>query len=94
MSFFKGNPTYLVLLSLVIFLLIPLIAMQYTTHINWDVVDFCIMAILLISMGSLLVLVIKIIPLKYRKFVVSVIVLGFLTIWVELAVGVLPVWGD
>ena len=71
-------------------LLIPLIGMAITDEINWTVLDF-------ISMGSLLISLIiginfvsnRVKNLKNRFLYTGILILIFILLWVELAVGVL-----
>ena len=69
-------------------LLIPLIAMQFTTEVNWDEKDFIVMGSLLFGMASLFVLAARMVSRKQRLFVGGMCVAVFLYIWAELAVGV------
>ena len=69
-------------------LLIPLIAMQLTTEIRWNVSDFIVMGCLLFGAASLFVLVARKLPRSRRLLVGGLILIFFLYIWAELAVGV------
>lgn len=69
-------------------LLVPLIAMQFTTEVNWNITDFTIMGFLLYSMGSLFVLVSRRVQRKYRLIIGLLFVILLLYIWAELAVGI------
>ena len=69
-------------------LLIPLIAMQFTTEVSWDEIDFIVMGMLIFGISSLFVLVARKVPRKRRLLVGGIFFLAFLYIWVELAVGV------
>lgn len=70
-----------------IILLIPLIAMRFTSEVDWDLFDFVIMGVLLFVTGVMLDLTIRRSG-KYRIAAAIFIVLVFLYIWAELAVGV------
>ncbi|QEK53148.1 hypothetical protein FYC62_16775 [Pedobacter aquae] len=70
-------------------LLIPFIAMQFTSEVDWSLFDFILMGILLTGTGLLIELVIRKIKTNpQRLMVLGVILLGFFLIWVELAVGI------
>ena len=78
-------------------LLIPLIAMQLTNEVNWSFFFFIIMGALLTITGLLIGIVIKKDKYyKYREIYIVIIVIMFLLIWVELAVGLFgtPFAGD
>jgi hypothetical protein len=70
-------------------LLIPLIAMQFTTEVDWDLRDFIIMGILLSGTGILIILATsKLRDSTHRAFAILGLLIVFLLIWAELAVGV------
>lgn len=70
-----------------ILLLIPYVAMQFTNEVNWDIGDFIVMSFLLFSTGSLYVLISRKAHRKHRVAIGSILVIVFLYIWAELAVG-------
>ncbi len=85
----KNKSLYIILVIVSILLLIPLIAMQFTNEINWTIFDFVVMGILLLITGLLCEFVIrKVTKTKHKIALCIVILLGFLIIWAELAVGV------
>lgn len=69
-------------------LLIPLVAMQFTSEVRWDETDFIVMGVLLFGISSLFVLVARKVPRKRRVVIGGIFLLAFLYIWAELAVGV------
>jgi asparagine N-glycosylation enzyme membrane subunit Stt3 len=84
------NKSLTLIISIVAFLLlIPLIAMQFTNEVNWDILDFIVAAILLLSTGLACNFIIqKIKNTKFRIAICLAIVVTFLLIWTELAVGI------
>ena len=70
-------------------LMIPLVAMQFTSDVNWSGFDFTIMGTLLLSAGLLIELVArKVRNLDYKfGFIIAILILFFL-VWAELAVGI------
>lgn len=69
-------------------LLVPLIAMQFTSEVNWDTTDFIVMACLLMGTGSLFVLAARKLNPRRRLVAGILFVFAFLYIWAELAVGI------
>ena len=70
-------------------LLIPLIAMQFTNEVHWGALDFLIGGVLLFGFFFLLSFTYsRLNESKYRWSILIVIVLIFILIWAELAVGV------
>lgn len=67
---------------------VPLVAMQFTNEVNWNVADFLVMGILLFSTAFFCDLVLKKIKTKkYRLIFLLIVLLIFFLIWAELAVG-------
>lgn len=78
-----------ILLIVIFILLIPLIAMQFTTEVNWSLSDFIIGGILLFGTGVLCEFTFrKLKTSKYRLIIIAGILIVFLLIWAELAVGI------
>ena len=70
-------------------LLVPLIATQFTGQVNWEYTDFIVAGILLFGTGLILESVAqKLHNSAYRAVAVIAIVVIFLLIWAELAVGI------
>lgn len=77
-----------------VILLIPLIAMQFTDEVNWDIVDFIVMACLLFGIGSLFVLVSRRAQRKHLTPIAIAFIILALYIWTELAVGIFTSLGS
>ena len=78
-------------------LLIPAIAMQFTQEVQWSIGDFLVMGVLLFCLGaSLDLLRQKIFSAPRRRIWTLVVVLFFLLLWAEMAVGIFnsPIAGD
>ena len=71
-----------ILLSIPIILLIPFIAMQFTTDVNWSVFDFLIMGILLLSTGLMMELILqRVKSKKHRMMLCMAVLVMFLIVW-------------
>lgn len=80
---------YLILGAVVLVLSIPFVAMQFTDEVVWTAFDFLIMGTLLLGCGLLMDQVFKwTSELKYRVLLIISILLIFILIWAELAVGI------
>ena len=78
-----------IVLAVVLILLIPLIAMQFTNEVNWNLFDFVVMGSLLLGTGLMCELVIRKVQNKdYRIGILAVIAVALFLIWAELAVGI------
>lgn len=78
-----------IVLAVVLLLLIPLIAMQFTDEVSWTVLDFVVAAVLLLGTGLTCELVIrKINKIKYRIAICVVLLAALILVWAELAVGI------
>ena len=69
-------------------LLIPFIAGLFSTQVNWSVSDFIIMGGLLFITGSALLFTFRYLKRPTRVITASLVLLAFVYLWVELAVGV------
>jgi len=70
-------------------LLLPLIGMFVSNQINWSFFDFFIMGILILSLSFGIKQVFKTTKnTKYRILIIGTIVIVFLLVWAELAVGI------
>jgi hypothetical protein len=87
------KPVVRVVLVTMALLLIPLVAMQFTDEVDWDLIDFIVMGTMLFIAGILIDLVIRKMG-KYRVIVTIVIIVAFLWLWAELAVGLFTNWGS
>lgn len=73
-----------------ILLLLPLVAMRYTSEVDWTLGDFIVMGALLGGSGLVLELATrKATSLAYRFGVTVAVAASFLLVWVNLAVGFL-----
>jgi len=73
----------------VLLLMIPLVAMQFTTEVNWTLWDFVIMGLLLfVSAFSIDFVLKKFKTLKSRLILVFGILALLVLVWAELAVGI------
>ncbi|MEB8328513.1 hypothetical protein OO009_04030 [Flavobacteriaceae bacterium KMM 6897] len=80
---------HIILLTTVSILLIPLLAMQYSAQVNWTLSDFVVAGALLLGTGLIGELILRKITItKYRIALCAALLIGFLLIWAELAVGI------
>ncbi|NNC95427.1 MAG: hypothetical protein HKN92_07680 [Chitinophagales bacterium] len=81
---------FLIICSVVVvILLFPLIASQFTDEVNWTSFDYLIAAFLLFSTGLTLNFILKKVRnVKHRILLSVVLIVGLLLIWAELAVGI------
>ena len=78
-----------ILLTVVLILLIPFIAMQFTTEVKWTALDFAGAGILLLGTGLLCELVLrKVRKTSSRIALCGVLLVALFLVWVELAVGI------
>ena len=85
----QKKPVLIVLAVTAFILLIPLIAMQFTDQVNWSLSDFVIAAVILAGTGLMAVTLIpRIKQTSFRTMAYVMLVLVFILIWAELAVGI------
>lgn len=78
-----------IVLAVALLLLVPLIAMQFTTEVSWTLFDFVVAGGLLLSTGLLCEFTIrKVKKSKNRIAICATIISALLIIWAELAVGI------
>ncbi|MFD2542165.1 hypothetical protein ACFSSB_07535 [Lacinutrix gracilariae] len=75
-------------MCIALILLVPLIAMQFTTQVHWSVLDFIVAGTLLLIGGLILELILKKVAKKQNRTVlVLILIISLLLIWAELAIG-------
>lgn len=78
-----------ILLAIVVLLLIPFTAMQFSEEVNWTVFDFVVAGILLTGTGMACEFVFQKFPkTTHRIAICGSILLLLCLVWVELAVGI------
>ena len=78
-------------------LMIPAFAMLFTDEVRWSLFDFVIMGLMLVALGVGVQLVARRVQGSTRLFlIVAVMILLFLLLWGEMAVGLFgsPISGD
>ncbi len=77
-----------IVLTVVLLLLIPLIAMQFTDEVKWTLPDFVVMGVLLLGTGLMCELVLrKVEKIGHRMAICAALLIALFLIWAELAVG-------
>lgn len=85
----KNKRLIIILTSIVILLMIPLIAMQFTNKVDWSAFDFAILGILLFATGLSCEFVMrKLKTIQNRLIICGFILFALFLIMAELAVGV------
>jgi len=76
------NRVFVLLFTVFLVLLLPLIAMQFTNEVHWDVYDFVVAGVVLYSFGYLYEVLAKI---SNNKILIGLMVFGlFIFVWVRL----------
>ena len=87
-KFFETLPGVALITALI--LLIPLVAMQFSTEVDWSAADFIIMGLLIFGTGSSYVLITRHMPqLVFKLAMAMAIGSTFFMIWANLAVGLI-----
>lgn len=85
----KNKRLLTILLAVPALLLIPLIAMQFTSEVDWNAFDFLVMGTLLVGVGISVEFVLrKFSNTENRIAFIAIILILFLLVWAELAVGI------
>jgi hypothetical protein len=78
----------IVMMGAAALLMVPLVAMQFTNEVVWTMSDFVIVGVLLVGTGLLYVLFSRMVKTRGQRLAVGAVLLVlFLLIYVELAVG-------
>jgi hypothetical protein len=76
-------------------LLLPLLAMQVTDQVVWDVADFVVLGALLVGIGVIYELAVRMTGnTAYRSAVGVALTAAFILIWMSLGVGIIGKDGD
>jgi hypothetical protein len=82
--------SYRILLITLALLMLPLIAMQLTPEVSWQIGDFVVAGILLVGFGYCYELLVKLLPGKRRQvFIAVTLLLLLILIWSILAVDLI-----
>lgn len=77
-----------IVLTAALLLLLPLVAMQFTTEVKWTLADFVVAGVLLFGTGLLCELVLRKVKKTRHRVLLCVVILAVLAlVWAELAVG-------
>jgi uncharacterized membrane protein YesL len=88
-NFLPANHVLRIAVGTALILLVPLVAMRISDDVSWDLTDFAIMGTLIFATGLMLNLVItKVRNNNYRLALGAAVILAFIYIWAELAVGI------
>lgn len=78
-----------IMTAVTLLLMIPFIAMQFTSEVDWSLSDFVIMGVLLYGTGLLCELVLrKVKKMQHRLIICGLILAALFLLWAELAVGI------
>lgn len=85
----KHKKLFFGLLLVPLFLLVVFITMQFSEEVNWSFLDFLIMGILLSCTIMAIYFTAQKVPRTRNKIIViAILVLLFILVWAELAVGI------
>ena len=77
------------LIFVAVILLIPLIAMQFTEEVNWELTDFIVAGVLLLGTGLACKFVMRKVKKKENRIALCIVIITILLlVWAELAVGI------
>jgi len=78
-----------IIFTAALLLLVPLVAMQFTSEVNWSFFDFLVAGFLLFGTGLVLELILrKVKTIRQRIILCVVLFIALALIWAELAVGI------
>lgn len=78
-----------IVLGAAFLLLMPLLAMQFTDEVAWDLFDFAVAGALLVGTGGIYVLLARrVSKARYRVVLAVALAVALFLVWGELAVGI------
>ena len=81
--------------SAALLLLLPLVAMQFTEEVNWDLVDFAVFGSMLVGACGAYELAKRVTgDTAYRAAVAVAVAAAFILVWLSLGVGIIGKDGD
>ena len=79
----------IVVIATALLLLVPFVAMKFTSQVSWSLIDFLVAGVLLLIFGFTFEwLYRKLVSVKFRWIILAALFVVFVLIWAELAVGV------
>ena len=85
----KGKNIVRIAVATLLILCVPLVAMQFTEQVDWNVFDFVVMGLLLFGVGlAYEMLAMHLQSARQRLIAGAVLLAVLLAVWAELAVGV------
>ena len=85
----KNKRLLVIVITVGCLLMIPLIAMQFNTGVDWSGLDFLLAAILLTSLGLGTEAILRKHKTITKRFIfLGILIIAFLLFWAELAVGI------
>lgn len=83
------TPAYWIFGTAAAVLAVPFVAMQFTDEVQWTGFDFLVMGMLLFSTALTITKVCKQVQVPGKRFFfIALVLMVFLLIWAELAVGI------
>ena len=80
---------YFIIIAVVVLLFIPLLAMQFTKEVNWDLFDFIAASVLLMGAGLAgVIILMKVRKIEFRLMLLFLFIIALVISWAELAVGI------
>ena len=78
-----------VVLVTALVLMVPMLAMQFTSEVNWDATDFIAAGTLLMVTGLVYVFLARMVRTPQQRMMARIVMLGVLFLmWAEMAVGI------
>jgi len=90
------NLRRLCLLSPLLLLGIPALAMIWTDQVNWSLLDFCVMGAIVLALSVTIRLIRRFLPNRQKWIYILFVIILFILLWAELGVGIFgsPIAGN